>query len=397
MVTQKLISHLSRRGVRWLYAEDSTEIKKRPSTSATPVAPGDAEPPVATAKTNQLDEALEHELVTELTLPNTDRLVEPAKGLSLQNLREEIGAGKDLFRKTIIDFANIATDMIQGKMYEVDVATGFVKDFVDLLHRDPSLPMLISEMTSVEDDYLFSHGLNVALITMAVVSKLGCPDPQVLDASVGALFQDVGMLKVPRSIRLAPRGLTPEEWSEIQRHPILTVDTLERVHGLSQTSFMVAYQSHERCDKSGYPRHRHQQYIHPMARIAAAADTFVAVTCPRPHRAGATPHAAIKVLLREAAGGKLDKPIVRNVLDTIAIFPVGSYVRLSDGTHAKVLRANGEDHKTPIVVPLMPDGSETDTELNLSKMDDLPVVATLEPVDLATVSPTADQPLAAAG
>ena len=53
------------------------------------------------------------------------------------------------------------------------------------------------------------------------------------------MFHDVGMLKVPRSIRMADRKLTEEEQFEVERHPIYTINALEQIKSLSPTSLIV--------------------------------------------------------------------------------------------------------------------------------------------------------------
>ena len=387
VVTSRLIAQIRRRGVSKLHA-DPGQINKnvRPSKPGRIERPDHGEkdgPKEQTQKTRQLDRDLEaNPYTSDILLPNRNGPIAPTKSLTLNNLREETVRGREQLEQTISDYANISLQVLKGKSVNVGVATEMLQGFVDLQEQDPSLLLLILKMSSGEDEYLFRHGLNVALISMTVAARMGYPQHQVLDTAVGSLFQDIGMLRVPQSIRFAPRKLTPEEWLEVKRHPILTVDTLERITSLSQTSFIVSYQSHERCDRSGYPRCRPRQYIHPMARVVAAADTYAAIICPRPHRRADIPFTGMATLLREAAEGRLDRSIVRTFLEAMSLFPVGSYVRLSDGTTAKVLRPNGNQYKNPIVVPLHEDGSESDVELNISAENDLTVVEVLHPSEV---------------
>ena len=125
-----------------------------------------------------------------------------------------------------------------------------------------------------------------------------------------------------------------------------------------------------------------------MARIVAAADTYAAVIGERPHRDAGLPYRGMATLLREVTSGKLDNSVVRAFLDTMSLFPVGSYVRLSDGTLARVLRPNGGEHKKPIVVPLDEKGRESDVELDLSADDSLHISEALHEDEV----PTPDQP-----
>jgi HD-GYP domain-containing protein (c-di-GMP phosphodiesterase class II) len=112
---------------------------------------------------------------------------------------------------------------------------------------------------------------------------------------------------------------------------------------------MVAYQMHERCNGSGYPRGRTAAQIHPLAKIAAVADVFLALVSMRPHRAPVSPYRAIEMILYDTQRQLYDPYVVRALLGAISLFPLGSYVRLSDDRIAKVIRTNPRRYDRPIV------------------------------------------------
>jgi HD-GYP domain-containing protein (c-di-GMP phosphodiesterase class II) len=163
---------------------------------------------------------------------------------------------------------------------------------------------------------------------------------------------------------------------------------MEKLDTVGADALLVGYQAHERCDRSGYPRRRHRMFIHPLARLVAAADVYAAVTCPRPHRAGLSPHGAMKLLLREAQAERLDRDVVRAFLHALSMFPVGSYVRLSDGTAGRVLRSNPDNPLRPVIVPLQSDGEEADDVVDLGRQKQLQIQAAIS-ADEATASPRA--------
>ena len=263
--------------------------------------------------------------------------------------------------------------MIENRAADVDVATDVIDEFLQIIHKDRILGMLAMELQAVDDEYLFRHGVDVAVLSMIVSEQMGFPKDQVLELGIGAMFHDLGMLKVPRSIWMAPRELTAGERSQIECHPIYTVNTLGRFESVSGTSLLVAYQIHERCDGSGYPRGRHEMYIHPLARIASVVDTYVASTSWRPHRGANSPYESMVRILVDIRQGQFDRSVIRALLDCTSLFPVGSYVRLSDNRKARVLRSNGGQHTRPVVVPLRPDGSESDEAVDLIKSDHIRV------------------------
>jgi hypothetical protein len=112
---------------------------------------------------------------------------------------------------------------------------------------------------------------------------------------------------------------------------------------------LVAYQVHERPDGSGYPRGREKKCIHLFARILHVADAYLAMTAQRPFRLPLMPYAAMECLLRQAEKNRVDPDVMRSLLRVLSLFPIGSYVRLSDGSLAEVIRANPHSFSRPLV------------------------------------------------
>jgi HD-GYP domain-containing protein (c-di-GMP phosphodiesterase class II) len=141
---------------------------------------------------------------------------------------------------------------------------------------------------------------------------------------------------------------------------------------------MVAYQIHERCDGSGYPRGRAAPQIHPLAKIAGVADTFTALVSRRPYRPGMLPYHAMVKMLQDVGLGLYDAQIVRALLNTVSLFPIGSYVALSDGRLGKVIRSNGGTYDRPVLETWERNDLGADPKLvDLREHPDLKVVRAL--------------------
>ena len=120
-------------------------------------------------------------------------------------------------------------------------------------------------------------------------------------------------------------------------------------------------------------------FIHPLGKIAGIADSYVAGCSWRPYREARSPYqSVVEIILSKVREGLFDATAARVFLDCLSLFPVGSYVQLSSNVNAKVLRSNRGQHTRPVVVPLTDDGAETDQELDLSKTEDLRVIAALD-------------------
>lgn len=288
--------------------------------------------------------------------------------LPLADLQAELKRGKVLYQESIDRVGESMEDAFRGKRSSTTVLRQVISDFVGFLRMDPGVLPGLMMVGETPPEYLYQHGLNVALMAMSTATALNVSEEEIAEIGMGAIMQDIGMLSVPQTLRFAPRSLTDAERVEVQRHPIYSFDMLQRL-GASETSLMIAYQAHERPDRSGYPNGRHRMLIHPHARLVSAADAYVALSSQRPHRAGCSPYEAMRTLLTEANENRLDPDAVRTILDCMSLFPLGSYVSLSDGTIAKVIRANPGKHTKPVVVALNADGSETESEIDLANND----------------------------
>jgi len=301
--------------------------------------------------------------------------------LPLNTLREETCRGQEMFEQSVDRVAQITHDIFRGKQSAVPAALDVVDQFLAFVQTDRSLLPAIINLKKSPYEYLFQHGMSVALLSIAAASHLTLPREHLLEIGVGALLSDVGMMCVPEELRFAPRALTEKDRLQIAQHPLHTLSYLEKVKGLSRTTLFIAYQVHERGDSSGYPNNRHRMLTHPFARLVGIADTFTAICSHRPHRNAKSPYEAMKALLQHAGEDKFDRDMVRLFLDSMSLFPIASYVRLSDGTFARVLRANRRLHTKPVVLLLNADGSESDCELDLGRVDEPVVVEALRSKD----------------
>ena len=104
------------------------------------------------------------------------------------------------------------------------------------------------------------------------------------------------------------------------------------------------------------PCHRSAAQIHPLAKIAAVADVFVALVSPRPYRPALLHYHAMEQILHGARQGLYDTAVVRALLHTVSLFPIGSLVEINDGRIGKVLRSNRDAYTSPVIETEIPVG-----------------------------------------
>jgi HD-GYP domain-containing protein (c-di-GMP phosphodiesterase class II) len=166
---------------------------------------------------------------------------------------------------------------------------------------------------------------------------------------MGAVLHDVGMLFVPPSVRHKAGRLTKDEWYEVQKHPILGLHLLEKVRDIPDSVAFIAYQEHERENRTGYPKQRSGRLIHRFAKIVQVADVFEAMTSPRSYREAFSLYDGAVRMLKMARRGLVPGEFVKGLLEFTSVFPIGCLVELSDGRMGRVVAANGRLYARPVI------------------------------------------------
>lgn len=328
-----------------------------------------------TPRSRALDKRLAGELAKPVIFHSIKGWRRPR--LSNDDLRSEAISGLERHETSSTAVADVCAALSAGRKISANGLRQSVTHFVNKSAIDFDLLPLIVAMQQSKDEYLYDHCVNVSLLSLAIAAQLGLDREAFIEIGLGGMLQDIGMLRVPRVIRLSTGTLTDREWREIHRHPLHTLDMLSNLPKIPQTVKFIGYQAHERIDGHGYPRHQTDRQLLAHAKIVSIADVYAAMTNARPYRPPMSPYDAVKTILMDGKANKFDRVIVRALLDTISLFPIGSNIRLSDGSMAKVLRANPDLHTRPMVEELATDGLPTGRVIDLSHEAAPSVVAAL--------------------
>src|SRR6266851_1527920 len=139
--------------------------------------------------------------------------------------------------------------------------------------------------------------------------ELGLDESERQTAELSALLHDVGKIAVPDSILNKPGKLTPEEFAEMRKHPVLGAQILGNIQSATVKAVLPGVQyHHERWDGTGYPEGLREEGIPFLGRLLGVADFYDALTSARAYRAAMPAEEAIK-LIEHGAGSHFDPAV----------------------------------------------------------------------------------------
>ncbi|HYH01512.1 MAG TPA: HD-GYP domain-containing protein [Bacillota bacterium] len=250
----------------------------------------------------------------------------------------------------VIDRAKTLMSRNQEKAPDVNLLQNMVGDIQSQIELNSNVLLNLSHI-KVFDDYLFTHVVNVAMLALIIGQQLKLDEVELKDLGLAALLHDFGMTKLEYSIYDHNRQLTAAEWEEVKRHPDYSVEMLQKSGNFSEKVLAGIKDHHERLDGSGYPSKKKAAEIGYFAKIIAVADVYDACISRRKYRKPLTPRRALKNLLGQSHLFDLD--ILRAFIAAMAIYPIGSIVRLNTGEIAKVVGCHRNEPFRPDIRVLL--------------------------------------------
>ncbi len=172
---------------------------------------------------------------------------------------------------------------------------------------------ILRQTVEAKDPYTRGHSDRVSEYSVLIGKKLGLDENTLHILKIGGLFHDIGKIGIPDSILLKESKLSDEEYSQIKNHPMIGVHMLGDAAIFTDILPIVKHH-HERYDGRGYPSQLVGDDIPYVARIAAVADTFDAMTSKRSYR-DSLPIDVVRAEIERCSGTQFDPNIAKVFLD----------------------------------------------------------------------------------
>jgi len=211
--------------------------------------------------------------------------------------------------KSISDFYSSIGDKDNLDVREVSrIIAGFVSAF-----QQEANPLLALVPLRMEDEYTFTHSINVSILNLAQGTSLGLEDQLLHDVGIAGMLHDAGKIFVDKEIISKSGSLNEDEWQQMQQHPSRGAQYLMNQEGIPQIAILTAFEHHMRYDKTGYPKVPADWQLNVCSQMTMISDTFDAL---RTRRAYKEPWDFLKISGRmlEIAGKQLNPYLVMNFL-----------------------------------------------------------------------------------
>jgi putative nucleotidyltransferase with HDIG domain len=192
---------------------------------------------------------------------------------------------------------------------EIGVLASSFDEMTEKLQRQHlSAVRALASAIDARDPNTRGHSARVGQLAALLGRKLDLDDKTVGQLEIGGYLHDIGKIGIQDAILLKADDLTTDERAVIREHTDIGLSILEPVE-LGEDIIDFVHNHHERVDGSGYPRGFRDEQVSMVARIAAVADMYDALTTSRPYRGSATPDETLAIL-RAQAGTQLDARVV---------------------------------------------------------------------------------------
>jgi putative nucleotidyltransferase with HDIG domain len=318
-------------------------------------------------ETDSTDEAAEHSASVSQALADNEKNAESTiidtKNNELKNVYRDWVKQLTFFCDSIIRNKDLNRTTLQNMMQEMENVVWKKSDAIQLI-MGTNIPHV---------SRVFRQSIDCALYSLMMAKRMNMAVLMKNNLVLGALFHDIGMLKIPNEILTKDLPLTDEDRMKIREH------TLNGFVCLREAKFTpviasAALQHHERIDGSGYPQNKKSEEITNIGKIIGILDTYSASISVKEFGKPIHAKEAVHYLL-QLSGTSFDPQLVKEFVKSISFYPLGSMVLLSNGVPAKVIGNSGIAMRP--IVETMENGEEK--QINLREQTDIYIKTTYVP------------------
>ena len=211
-------------------------------------------------------------------------------------------------------------------------------------HKVLENPIVIDFLVLInllDDDYLLRHSIETCAMSLLVAGALGLDKTELYNVGVASILHDVGLCEMPHLIHKP--HLLPHEKKLLKEHSVYG-HYLTKESGLSRDISRLILYHHKDWNGEGDSDQISEEKIPLGSRIIRVCDHY-----NRLLRQDKLPEYQAIEYLYGAGGLYFDTKIVQIFFNSLAVYPLGSLVRLTTGEVAVVINVRKNLGPRPIV------------------------------------------------
>jgi len=195
---------------------------------------------------------------------------------------------------------------------------------------------------------LIRKTISMMLYAIKMGRRLQLDIGELRSHTLAAMIHHIGMAQIPSEIRNKKERLTKDELNEIRTAPTKSHNYLNRCNITDTAILHAASQAQERYDGSG-PQALSGSEITYSARMISLLSMFEALIHYRPYRNRLLPRDAIRELVNHHKKA-FDPIMLKALIESISLYPVGTYVQLNSGDVGLVIQVHPRLPLRPLVL-----------------------------------------------
>lgn len=263
--------------------------------------------------------------------------------------RRDIQKTEKAFAQSLIQVKALMTKINGRPLNAIEEASSLISAMADVLLGADSLILHLISSANKEQEGLYYHALNVSTLSMMLAKNLKLSASDIKTVGMGALFHDIGKLKIPSQILRKTTPLSAPEENLLKMHTKYGVELVSLTDTFPLQAWPIIEQHHELIDGTGYPKGLKEAKIDKLARIVCVVNTFDNLCHPLDISKSRSPHHALSYMYRSMKG-KLPEIEMRVMIKMMGVYPPGTIVQLSDQRVGIVMSVNSDNLLCPNVM-----------------------------------------------
>ncbi|KKO46048.1 HD family phosphohydrolase [Arsukibacterium ikkense] len=295
--------------------------------------------------------------------------------------RRDIQKTEKAFNHSLNQVRDLMKQVSSRPLNAITEASQLISQLVETIVNAESLILHLISSGNKDQETLYYHVLNVSIVSMMLARNLGFSAADIKIIGIGALFHDIGKLKVPSQILRKTTPLTAPEQNLLKMHTKFGTDLVSLADTFPLEAWPIIEQHHEYLDGTGYPKALKNEQINKLAHVVAVVNEFDNLCHPADPAKARSPHHALAYMYKSMKG-KLDDTTMRVMIKMMGVYPPGTVVMLSDQRIAMVMSVNSNSLLQPNVMIYEPDVPRLEAPIISLDSDELAISKVLSVASL---------------